>query len=599
MPFLIQYLIKLSVSLAVVYLFYRFILRPLTFYAWNRWYLVGYSLIAFVMPFIDINPILNSIGPDQAMVINFIPVIDPAALENKGWFNINNRWNWILAAILCGMLVMLIRLVAQFFSYRKLRNSATLLSDTPVKIFQVDKNIVPFSFGNSIFINREQHGEQEMQEIIRHEFIHVKQKHTADMIWAEALCIINWYNPFAWLIKKVICQNLEFIADQQVLENGLDKKEYQYLLLKVAGGSSFRITNQFNFSFLRKRIAMMNKMKSAKLHLVKFLFVLPLMAVLLLSFREKIEGMLDNGPDNKSQNKSAAPLLVDVTNHKADTVPNKIELDSVTNKSVVPGINWKDQSLFSIKSKNHPLFIVDEIIKDEDYVQALDPNSISSIEVLKNEHALQYGDKGKNGVVRIYTKPNYYGEGKRSERLVLSDTPKKQVRLRNSRDSITLEADVIYIDNGKQLYSGKDSVYFDSKQLYYTAKDSVIIDASLDKYKAPGVIRMRGNPSNPVVLIDGVRQPRGTDLRNLDPNSIESISVLKDNSAVETYGAEAVNGVLLINTKLNLNDSGKPAGLNGARVGGAKGVGSIKNNEIKLNDTVPVKSEPGRNRQTN
>ncbi len=52
------------------------------------------------------------------------------------------------------------------------------------------------------------------------------------MIWAEVLCILNWYNPFAWLIKKVIRQNLEFIADQKVLQNGLDKKQYQYLLLK-------------------------------------------------------------------------------------------------------------------------------------------------------------------------------------------------------------------------------------------------------------------------------------------------------------------------------------------------------------------------------
>ena len=572
MPFFIQYIIKLSVCLAAVYLFYRYILRPLTFYAWNRWYLVGYSLIAFVIPFIDINPMLNAMGPHEARVINFIPVIDPALLDSPGWFNIDNRWNWILAVIFTGMLVKLIRLIVQFFSYRSLRNASTLLSDTPVKIFQVDKNIVPFSFGNSIFINREQHSEREMQEIITHEFIHVKQKHTADIIWAEALCIINWYNPFAWLIRKVICQNLEFIADQQVLENGLDKKEYQYLLLKVAGGATFKITNQFNFSFLRKRITMMNKMKTAKVHLVKFLFVLPLLAVLLLSFRGRIEVILDNVPENKNPDTNIDANLAAVTNYKADTIPVKSKTDTVSNKSDELDINRKDHNLISIKSKNHPLFIVDEIIRDEDYVYSLDPGSISSMEVLKNEHALQYGDKGKNGVIRIYTKPNYKADGKKSEGLEFSLTPKKQVRLHSLRDSITLEADGIYFNNEQQTYSGKDSVNIDNGKGLYSGKDSTIFNASLDKYKAPAVVKVRGSSMNPdiLVLIDGVRQPRGTDLKNLDPNSIESITVLKNSSAVDIYGADAVNGVLIITTRTSLYESQKPSGANGSRGGGAK-----------------------------
>jgi TonB-dependent SusC/RagA subfamily outer membrane receptor len=596
MPFLIQYLIKLSVSLAVVYLFYRFILRPLTFYTWNRWYLAGYSLIAFVIPFIDINPMLSSIGPGQAVVINFIPVIDPAALKNQSWFNINNRWNWILAGIVAGMLVMLVRLSAQFYSYWKLRKSSTLLTASPVKIFQVDKNIVPFSFGNSIFINREQHGEYEMQEIIRHEFIHVKQKHSADMIWAEVLCILNWYNPFAWLIKKVICQNLEFIADQQLLKNGLDKKEYQYLLLKVAGGASFRITNQFNFSFLRKRIAMMNKMKSTKVQLVKFLFILPLLAVLLLSFRDSLGGMLDSklSGDNPATGKSF--VSGDYRDQQTDTIPPKIKGDSLKIKHDTD-IIWKDESMFSIKSKNRPLFIVDEMIKDADYVQGLDPNSISSIEVLKNEYALQYGEKGINGVVRIYTKPNYTSDGKGSERLSLSLNEKKQIRLHSVRDSITIEADSIYFDKKQLYFSGKDSVFIDNSRPYQTGNDS-ITNASLDKYKAPSGLRIRGTVSNPdiVVLIDGVRQPRGTDLKNLDPNSIQSMSVLKDAQSVEIYGADAINGVILINTKQNLPDANKPTGANGSREGGGKGAGSVRNTELKISDTNSRKSEPGRNR---
>jgi beta-lactamase regulating signal transducer with metallopeptidase domain len=146
-------------------------------------------------------------------------------------------------------------------------------------------NIIPFSFGKSIYINRAMHSEEELKKIIEHEFVHIKQRHSADMIWAEIFCMLNWYNPFAWLIRKSIRQNLEFIADNGVLESGIDRKQYQYLLLKVTGNTSYSMGNNFNFSSLAKRIFMMNKAKSATIHLVKFLFILPLAAVMILAFR--------------------------------------------------------------------------------------------------------------------------------------------------------------------------------------------------------------------------------------------------------------------------------------------------------------------------
>ena len=147
--------------------------------------------------------------------------------------------------------------------------------------------LFPFHFGNSIFINKQLHSLDELQEIVRHEFVHVKQKHSIDILWSELLCIVSWYNPFSWLLKRSIRQNLEFIADCKVLESGMNKKEYQYLLLKVIGNNHFSIATKFNFSSLKKRIAMMNKMKTARMHIVKFLFILPLVAVLLIAFRKK------------------------------------------------------------------------------------------------------------------------------------------------------------------------------------------------------------------------------------------------------------------------------------------------------------------------
>ena len=320
---LLQYFLKLSVSLAMIYLFYHFILRRLTFYHHNRWYLAGYSLLCFFIALININPLLERNQLLDNKLVNAFPTVHDLAGDsgsavvaaNSQW----SRWNWMMLVFFLGFVLLVIRLIVQYISFRRIKRNAELLSDGSMKLYQVNKTIIPFSFGNSIFINQSQHAEEELKEIIRHEFVHVKQKHTVDIIWSELLCALNWFNPFAWLIRKAIRQNLEFIADNNVLENGMDKKQYQYLLLKVIGISQFSIANQFNFSSLKKRIAMMNKIKTAKVQLLKSLFILPVIAMLLLAFRGHLHDrvapaktiILDTIPKSK---------VADISLHRSDAM---------------------------------------------------------------------------------------------------------------------------------------------------------------------------------------------------------------------------------------------------------------------------------------
>ncbi|MBS1574251.1 MAG: M56 family metallopeptidase [Bacteroidetes bacterium] len=290
MPLFFSYLLKLSISLSLVYLFYQFILRRLTFYNWNRFYLFFYTLLSFFIPFINITSVLENNGISNNKIIRLVPAFDSdtinqllndKALADKLW----TVWDWGLLLLILGALILVIRLFIQLLSFRKIMITARLISSEKIKLYQVNQSIIPFSFGQSIFINRNLHTDEELKDIIRHEIVHVKQKHSFDIIWSEIICIVNWYNPFAWLIRKAIRQNLEFIADNKVLQTGIDKKQYQYLLLKVIGNNHFSIAQNFNFSSLKKRIAMMNKMKSAKLHLLKFLIILPVVIVMLVAFR--------------------------------------------------------------------------------------------------------------------------------------------------------------------------------------------------------------------------------------------------------------------------------------------------------------------------
>ena len=287
------YLLKLSISLTFVYIFYSLFLRPLTFYKWNRYFLLIYSFIAFLIPLFNIGPGLESTKINRQEWVKIIPVIEqigkvkllPAVTRNNAGSDNWSVFEMLMFVFIAGVIVMLVRLVIQYLSLIRIKRSSVLLSDSDLKIYNVNRPIMPFSFGNSIFINNKIHNEAELKEIIRHEFIHVKQKHTFDIVWSEIICVLNWYNPFVWLIRGCIKQNLEFIADEKVISSGIDKKHYQYLLLKVTGVPSFGMGNNFNFSSLKKRIVMMNKSRSARLNLVKFIFVLPFIAIMLLAFR--------------------------------------------------------------------------------------------------------------------------------------------------------------------------------------------------------------------------------------------------------------------------------------------------------------------------
>jgi beta-lactamase regulating signal transducer with metallopeptidase domain len=297
-PF-IEYLLKVTIGLAAVSCFYQCVLRKYTFYNWNRWYLLIYPVLVFFIPFINIDETLNRVEVADRQIVSFMPAVQhftrpeidlqeaalPVAMQVRGG-------DILLIIFATGVILMLIRSAVFFVSLLRIRKKARLISRDGVKIYEVEKDIIPFSFGNSIFINRKLHHEHELKDIMLHEFVHVRQRHTADIIFAEILCILNWYNPFAWLIRYAIRQNLEFIADRQVLQNGVDAKHYQYLLLKVTGVPAFRIASQFNFSSLKQRIMMMNKMKSTRIQLTWFLFVLPLLFVLLVAFRQDIENQI-------------------------------------------------------------------------------------------------------------------------------------------------------------------------------------------------------------------------------------------------------------------------------------------------------------------
>jgi hypothetical protein len=144
-----------------------------------------------------------------------------------------------------------------------------------------DEDIPPFSFFRFLVINPTKYNEDELQRIIVHEKVHINQHHYLDILLGEILRVLLWYNPFAWLLNGLLKMNLEYIADRRVLSAGIDRKGYQFQLLRMGvKGQSLRLTTPLNYSPIKMRITMMNTKKTSLFSAFRYLLLLP---VLLLS----------------------------------------------------------------------------------------------------------------------------------------------------------------------------------------------------------------------------------------------------------------------------------------------------------------------------
>ena len=287
MQLLFAYLLKLAFCLALGYLFYFLVLSRMTWYNWNRYFLLFFPLAAMAIPLLPVQVPENIAA---LPVVYFITdALPSAAAANTETVTSTNNIQWsistiALLVILSGMVFFLLRFIIRLYSLYCTRSHASLVNSGDVRLYHLEGCTAPFSFNNSIYLDTNNYDQQDLEKIVQHELVHVTQKHTLDMMMCELLCIVQWFNPFVWLMKHAIKQNLEFIADDEVLQKGINRTGYQYLLLKVSGAMPYTLANNLLFPSLKKRIQMMNRAKTRKIHLLKFICIVPLGCLLLFAF---------------------------------------------------------------------------------------------------------------------------------------------------------------------------------------------------------------------------------------------------------------------------------------------------------------------------
>lgn len=285
MPDLISYLIQASLSLALFYLFYWVLLSNMTFFHLKRIFLlfgIFFSTVFLLLDFSLSLPLENQVGE---YVLPIISTIEAGSGNVTHAESSISSWNLLIFIYWIGVAIMACRLAIQFYSIEKIYRSSIQASYNGWQYQKINKMINPFSFWENIYINPELHGSKELKSILYHENVHVKELHTIDVIFSEFLTTFFWFNPFAYLFRDVVKNNLEHIADYVTLKKGVDRKAYQYSLLRF---TKLKVPSAIAINYksltIKGRIAMMNKKPTSKIQAFRFALSLPMLLFLLLFF---------------------------------------------------------------------------------------------------------------------------------------------------------------------------------------------------------------------------------------------------------------------------------------------------------------------------
>lgn len=279
------YLLKANLLLAALYALYRLLLHRDTFFAWRRATLLTIVAVSLLAPLPALQGWTEGVLPGQvaqgitaeAWLPEFI--ITPQGAEAAG--NDSPVLTYLAVAYAAGVLLLAGRMLVQLLAIVRLsrRCPATMIGGTRVRL--LPRGEAPFSFFRLIFVCPEAHSPQELDEILAHEQTHARQVHSADVLVAELACALCWFNPAAWLLRRDMRNNLEYLADHHVLASGFDARAYQYHLLGLAyPKAAATIYNNFNVLPLKERIKMMNKRKTRNIGRLKYLLFLPVATLL-------------------------------------------------------------------------------------------------------------------------------------------------------------------------------------------------------------------------------------------------------------------------------------------------------------------------------
>ena len=468
------YILQSAVCLAILFLFYSILLSRETFYRYNRVALLCLIPLSFVLPLCHL-PLFTeneSVAPVPVVILDnlsaFSYVTDdveataapvPVAL--------------VAAIVLywAGVVFFVARYIVTIVHLLRLMSSGRRVTDDEGRqIIVLPRSIAPFSWFGRIVLSEEDYAAHS-REILLHESAHIRKRHSLDLLVADLCTWLQWFNPAAWLLKHELQTVHEYEADAEVIDQGIDARQYQLLLIKRSVGSKFYcVTNHFNHNKLNKRITMMLKKKSNRKATWKYLYVIPVALCTVTVFArpevsERLDeiastdllAMLDKDDSQSATDQSQMVISAAGNSNQTNTLNVNIDESGDSSQGNKLKINITENG--KPTSMDSALCIVDGKKVSREEIDKLSPDQIKSVTVLKGKMAVEkYGDEAKGGALLISTKES-------------DDTQPMKITLSN--DGKQGSQTSYYVINGKKvpaevidnLSSGKFSYIINGKEV--------------------------------------------------------------------------------------------------------------------------------------
>ncbi|MBW8243377.1 TonB-dependent receptor plug domain-containing protein [Muricauda oceani] len=568
---------------------YHILLKRDTLFKENRLFLLSGLVLAFVFPLVKIQKNVIVSRPELVQTGEQLAQVAAAATDN-GWFTLQN----ILVAIYIGGCAFLtVRLIMKLIALKKLAKNARKRKERSFMHMETERKISPFSFFNYIFYNPQLFEPKELHSVLEHEKVHARQFHTVDILFLEVLKIFFWFNPILWLYKGAVKQNLEYLADHFAIARTEDKISYQYLMLKQAvDAQEYTLANSFYNSLIKKRIVMLNQNQSKKVNALKTLVMVPLLGLFLVSFSIEENYLykdLDSIESVMEGNTVKDDKMVELTIDKNTT---DTELDNIKKDLSEEGIDF---SYTTVRNDNKEIIEIslqlsgenDEGKKVNGNYSSNSDGPIGPITIIYDDesNAVSFWNAKKDNKVSIR---KIKGTGAvtldENSEITVKGKGKKRVVVVNGEELSDEEVEKLHIEDGSSIHvsrgDGEDIKHVTIKKIEKkgTGKNLTIIDTDNDedvfvkRNKNVMIIKDSDDDDDievisgdddasyffidnngkdkPLYYIDG-KKAKSKDIKNMSPNDIKSMSVLKGDAAIDKYGKKAKNGVIEITTKKN------------------------------------------------
>jgi beta-lactamase regulating signal transducer with metallopeptidase domain len=613
------YLLKSVIWLTGFALVYFLFLRNERFFRLKRYYLVAGILVSIIFPLLTFHyqvemtaQEINTAGitPSDAAVTTAVqPVLSEKPFD----------FRYILLLVyLSGIAFLAFKAVRNTGILLKAINKTKINYRNKARLVRTTEFSSSFSFLNYVFVNPEV-DDKELDVIMNHELVHVNQKHWLDLLLVELLRLFQWVNPFVWIYTRFIKQNHEYIADEIMLRHTPDPAIYKAVLVNQLFDSRvISLSNLFNYSLNKKRFDMMKKIITSPYRKLKILFVLPVFAIVFYAFatpeynyimpsglqrnnaltsetiEKEAKGVVVNEEGTPLQGvkivvaKSLTGVITDANGrfaisripdgsslifsykgYKTYTLPPLISSNSALYVKLVKDPDY--EKTIAIKTSDGSevkvLIVVDGVVT-ENGLKKTDPNSILSVNILKDKAAIdKYGDKGKDGVIEITTKKNTSevqvatsqasGINQKTVKGIVVDEKGQPIE-RVAINTTGTAGNIFATQTGKDGRFELNNVQADASLMFFfrgykplsvkpdfNKEMSVKMEKDPD-YKAPSTVQR----PNPLVVLDGeVTEINYRDVYKELGYNMGIVKNLIGKEATDKYGEKGANGVIEITTR--------------------------------------------------